>query len=162
MEEIQNLFNVDIGIFILSFSIVVIALKQLIDLLIYFQKKFGINTNAKTDKEKLESRISSLERHDNWQYKEILKISEGIEKITEQLYDKEIDDWRYEILNFCTELSNGKNFNQEAFDHIKRTYDKYENLLESRGMENGLVDKSIKYIDEVYRQYLKNNFNNKN
>ncbi len=65
MEEIQNLFNVDIGIFILSFSIVVIALKQLIDLLIYFQKKFGINTNAKTDKEKLESHIYSLKRYDN-------------------------------------------------------------------------------------------------
>ena len=162
MEEIQNLFDVDIGMFILSFFIVAVALKQLIDLFIYFKKKFGIKTNAETDKEKLESRISSLERHDNWQYKEILKISEGIEKITEQLYDKEIDDWRYEILNFCTELSNGKNFNQEAFDHIKRTYDKYENLLESRGMENGLVDESIKYIDEVYRQYLKNNFNNKN
>ena len=162
MEEIQNLFDVDIGMFILSFFIVAVALKQLIDLFIYFKKKFGIKTNAETDKEKLESRISSLERHDNWQYKEILKISEGIEKITEQLYDKEIDDWRYEILNFCTELSNGKNFNQEAFDHIKQTYDKYENLLESRGMENGLVDKSIKYIDEVYRQYLKNNFNNKN
>ena len=162
MEEIQNLFDVDIGMFILSFFIVAVALKQLIDLFIYFKKKFGIKTNAETDKEKLESRISSLERHDNWQYKEILKISEGIEKITEQLYDKEIDDWRYEILNFCTELSNGKNFNQEAFDHIKRTYDKYENLLESHGMENGLVDESIKYIDEVYRQYLKNNFNNKN
>lgn len=162
MEEIQNLFDVDIGMFILSFFIVAVALKQLIDLFIYFKKKFGIKTNAETDKEKLESRISSLERHDNWQYKEILKISEGIEKITEQLYDKEIDDWRYEILNFCTELSNGKNFNQEAFDHIKRTYNKYENLLESRGMENGLVDESIKYIDEVYRQYLKNNFNNKN
>ena len=162
MEEIQNLFDVDIGMFILSFFIVAVALKQLIDLFIYFKKKFGIKTNAETDKEKLESRISSLERHDNWQYKEILKISEGIEKITEQLYDKEIDDWRYEILNFCTELSNGKNFNQEAFDHIKRTYDKYENLLESRGMENGLVDESIKYIDDVYRQCLKNKFNNKN
>ena len=162
MEEIQNLFDVDIGVFILSFFIIAVAIKQLLDLLIYFKKKFGIKTNTETDKEKLESRISSLERHDNWQYKEILKISEGIEKITDQLYDKEIDDWRYEILNFCTELSNGKNFNREAFDHIKRIHDKYDKLLESRGMENGLVDESIKYIDEIYHQYLKNDFNNKN
>ncbi len=29
-------------------------------------------------------------------------------------------------------------------------------------MENGLVDESIKYIDDVYRQCLKNKFNNKN
>ena len=50
MEEMQNLFNVDIGVFILSFFIIAIALKQLIDLLIYFKKKFGIKTNAETDK----------------------------------------------------------------------------------------------------------------
>jgi hypothetical protein len=161
MDTLQHLLDMDIGLFIFSFFIIAVALKEFIDLFVYFKKKFGIKTNAETDKEKLESRISSLERHDNWQYKEIVKISEGIEKITDQLYNKEIDDWRYEILNFCTELSNGKNFNRESFDHIKRTHHKYEQLLNSRGMENGLVDESIKYIDDVYRQYLKNDFNNK-
>lgn len=161
MDTLQNLLDMDIGLFILSLFIIAIALKEFIDLLVYFKKKFGIKTTVQTDKEKLESRISSLERHDNWQYKEILKISEGIENITDQLYNIEIDDWRYEILNFCTELSNGKNFNRESFDHIKRIHHKYEQLLNSRGMENGLVDESIKYIDEIYHQYLKNDFNNK-
>ena len=71
MDTLQNLLDMDIGLFILSLFIIAVALKEFIDLLVYFKKKFGIKTTVQTDKEKLESRISSLERHDNWQYKEI-------------------------------------------------------------------------------------------
>lgn len=45
-----------------------------------------------TEKECMEDRVATLEKHDNWQYKEILKISKGIDDIKENLVKREITD----------------------------------------------------------------------
>ena len=57
MDTLQHLLDMDIGLFIFSLFITAVALKEFIDLFGYFKKKFGIKTNAETDKEKLESQI---------------------------------------------------------------------------------------------------------
>ena len=69
--------------------------------------------------------------------------------------DKEIDDMRWEILNFCSALSSGRKYNREAFAHVFSVYEKYEKILEANEMENGIVEESIGYIKEVYREGLK-------
>lgn len=78
-----------------------------------------------------------------------------LENLTRMFIDKEIDDMRWEILNFCSALSNGRTYNREAFDHVLKVYDKYEAILEENNMENGLVAQSVQFVKEAYLKGLK-------
>lgn len=83
------------------------------------------------------------------------QIRKDITKLTNMFLDKQIDDMRYEILDFASSLSSGRKHNRESFDHILRIYQKYERILEENEMENGLVEESVKYIQEAYHDLLK-------
>ena len=83
------------------------------------------------------------------------ELTSSMEKLTTMFLDKEIDDMRWEILNFCAALSDGRKYNRESFAHVFRTYEKYERILKENKMENGLVEESIDYIREAYREGLK-------
>lgn len=96
---------------------------------------------------RIKDRQQSLEIQKEWTNK--------IEKLTSMFLDKEIDDMRWEILNFCSALSSGRKYNREAFAHVFSVYEKYEKILEANEMENGIVEESIGYIKEVYREGLK-------
>lgn len=80
---------------------------------------------------------------------------EKINNLTDMFIDKEIDDYRYKILDFATSLSSGKKYNRESYDHILMLHKKYETVLKEHNMKNGLVDESIKYIQNSYQEYLK-------
>ncbi|WP_310605614.1 hypothetical protein [Anaerosporobacter sp.] len=82
-------------------------------------------------------------------------IRNDLEKLTSMFIDKEINDYRLSILNFSTDLSNGKKISRENYDYIFKVYEKYENILENIGQENGLVNESIHYIREKYHESLK-------
>lgn len=68
------------------------AVKEIIDIFSYFKKKFHLKTIIDEDKENVENRLLTLEKHDNWQYKEISKMSKGIDDIKYQLTEKERTD----------------------------------------------------------------------
>ena len=82
-----------------------------------------------------------------------------IETLTSLFVDKEIEDLRWTILDFTASLSDGKKYNRESFDHIMRMYHKYEKILEENNMENGLVEESIKFVQEKYHEKLETGFN---
>ena len=82
-------------------------------------------------------------------------IREDLQRLTSLFLDKQIDDMRWEILDFTSALSSGRKYNRESFDHIFRIYNKYEKILEENKMENGLVEESIKYVREQYGLLLK-------
>lgn len=82
-------------------------------------------------------------------------IREDLQRLTSLFLDKQIDDMRWEILDFTSALSSGRKYNRESFDHIFRIYNKYEKILEENKMENGLVEESIKYVREQYGILLK-------
>lgn len=84
------------------------------------------------------------------------EIKKDITKLTSMFLDKQIDDMRYEILDFASSLSSGRKHNRESFDHILRIYKKYEQILEENSMENGLVEESIAFIRERYKSDLNN------
>lgn len=83
------------------------------------------------------------------------EIRKDITRLTNMFLDKQIDDMRYEILDFASSLSSGRKHNRESFDHILRIYKKYEQILEDNNMENGLVEESIAFIRERYQASLK-------
>ena len=82
-----------------------------------------------------------------------------IETLTSLFVDKEIEDLRWTILDFTASLSEGKKYNREAFDQVMRMYHRYERILDEHNMENGLVEESVKFIQEMYHDKLKHGFN---
>ena len=81
-----------------------------------------------------------------------------IENLTSLFVDKEIDDYRWEIINFATKVSEGRPCNKDSFKHCLRTYEKYEALLEKYGLENGEVEISMEVVNDAYKEKLKNGF----
>ena len=83
---------------------------------------------------------------------------EKINNLTDMFVDKEIDDYRWEIINFATNVSEGKPCNKDSFKHCLRTYEKYEALLEKYGLENGEVEISMQVVNEAYKKKLLDGF----
>ena len=156
MNAIENLTQINYMLVILGFFAILFAIKEIIEIISYFKKKFRIKTGSEEDKETLEERISTLEKHDKWQYNEISKISKGIDDIKDRLLNKEIEDMRKTILDFCAALSSGQKFNKESFDFIIRTDENYDRLLTRYGMENNVINESMKFIREKYQEKLRN------
>lgn len=83
------------------------------------------------------------------------EIKDDLEKLTKMFVDKQIDDIRWELLDFCSALMGGRKYSREAFDHVFRIHKNYEKILEENDLENGLVTESMKVCEEVYRERLK-------
>ena len=156
MDAIENLTQVDYLLFVLWFFAILFGIKEIIEILSYFKKKFRIKTGYDEDKETLEERISTLEKHDKWQYNEITKISQGIDDIKDALLKDNIEKKRKSILDFCSSLSNNQKQNNEAFNDIFRTYAEYEQILKDNKLENGQAEESMKFIREKYHEKLRN------
>ena len=72
-----------------------------------------------------------------------------IENLTSLFISKDIDDMRWEILNFCSALTSGRKYNKESFDHVIQIHEKYEKVLKENNMENGRVTASMEVIMDV-------------
>ena len=155
MGSIEKLAQIDYLLVILWFFAILFAAKEIIEIFSYFKKKFRIKTGSEEDKSTIEDRIATLEKHDNWQYKEITKMSKGIENIETELLDNHLERKRKYILDFCSSLSNGQKQNKEAFNNVFKTYKKYEDLLSAHNMENGQAEESMKFISEKYQEFLR-------
>lgn len=154
MESIEKLTQIDYLLVILGFFAILFAAKEIIEIFSYFKKKLRLKTGIDEDKETIENRIKTLEKHDNWQYGEIQKISKGIDDIKINLVQKEISDIRWELLDFCSALTSGREYNREAFEHIFRTYEDYEKILADNHMSNGYIVESMKAVREIYHNKL--------
>lgn len=156
MTEIENLLSFDFAPWLMGLFIIILGLDKIIFLFGKIKKTLRIKLGFEEDKETINDRIAVLERHDNWQYREITKISKGIENIETELLDNNLERKRKYILDFCSSLSNGQKQNKEAFNNVFKTYKKYEKLLSDHNMENGQAEESIKFISEKYQEYLRN------
>ena len=79
-------------------------------------------------------------------------IKEDLEKLTLIIQDKNINDWRYEILDMASAISSGRRYSKEQYDHVIDIHGRYEDLLESLGRTNGQVDVSMEVIMESYKE----------
>ena len=156
MDAIKELFNLDYPTLIIVFFVLILSIDKIVFLLKKVKTGLRIKFGYEEDKETIEDRISKLEKHDNWQYKEITKMSKGIENIESELLDNNLERKRKYILDFCSSLSNGQKQNREAFNNVFKTYKNYEKLLSDHNMENGQAEESIKFISEKYQECLRN------
>lgn len=127
MEYLEAVFNQNYISVILAVFLLLFAIKEIIDLISYFKEKGRIKTGFDQDKENVENRLITLEKHDKWQYKEISKMSKGIENIESELLDNNLERKRRYILDFCSSLSNEQKQNKEAFNNVFKTYKNTKN-----------------------------------
>ena len=80
---------------------------------------------------------------------------EKIKDLTSMFVDKQISDYRWEIINLADKISNGRTVSKEAYRHAIATHEKYEKIIKERNLTNGEVDISMEIIMESYRELLK-------
>ena len=78
-----------------------------------------------------------------------------IEELTDIIVDKQISDYRWEIIGLADDISNGKKVSKDALRHAIATYSKYEDIIEKYGLTNGEVEISMKIITETLHELLK-------
>ena len=92
MDEIEALFNLPYPTIIMGVFIFILGIDKIVYLFLKIRKILRIKFGFEEDKKTIEDRITILEKHDNWQYNEISKISKGIDEIKSSLAQKEIKD----------------------------------------------------------------------
>lgn len=154
MEVIEALFGLNYSAIVMGFFIILLGVDKIVFLFGKAKKTLRIKFGFEEDKETIENRVAILEKHDNWQYKEISKISDGIDEIKSQLLSENIESKRKTILDFCSSLSNDQPQNQEAFNYVFKIHEEYEKLLKANNLENGQIDESMKFISHKYQELL--------
>lgn len=85
-------------------------------------------------------------------------LTDSVENLRKMLINKEINDMRWEILDFSNAVMNGRVYNKEIYDHIFDTYTEYERVLEENGLENGKVDSSMQFVRNKYLELMSTGF----
>ena len=80
-----------------------------------------------------------------------------INNLTELFVDKQISDYRWEIINLADKISDGKKVSKEALRHAIATHAKYEQIIEEHGLTNGEVDISMEIINEELKNRMSEN-----
>lgn len=169
MNEIIELTKIDFYYVLISVFAILIGIKVIVSLLEWIIDKLGIETKWMRKRREEHSlliqtsqnlialqkqREKDIERSD----KRDEEIASDIKNLTRMFVDKEIDDMRWEINNFATNVSEGKRCNKDSFKHCIHVYEKYEKILEENGLENGEVEISMELINDAYKQKLKEGF----
>ena len=171
MEDILRLFSTDISSVIVGIFVLLSAFIAIHEIIIKTCEIFNVpikwvkNKNAdhnlliqttnelKSLEQQCEKDVRESNEHDK-------NIEDKLDKLSNVILDKQIDDYRYEILDFSSTLSNGRRYNRESFNHIFNIYNKYEKILEENDMENGLVEESIEFIKDKFKEKLNNGDSN--
>ena len=111
------------------------------------------------DREKrLNNRIDGMVELDKSRDTVIDAISDDLKKLTVMFVEKQINDYRWEIINFATAISEKKPCTKDGFKHCFATYEKYERILEENGLENGEVEISMEIINAAYKEKMLEGF----
>ena len=169
MNEILELTKIDFSYVFIAVFAILIGIKAIVTIFEWVVDKLGLETKwmrrqrrehellIRTSQELTElqkEHKKDVERSDRRDE----EISADIKKLTQMFVDKEIDDMRWEINNFATNVSEGKPCNKDSFTHCIHIYEKYERILKENNLENGEVEISMEIINDAYKQKLKEGF----
>lgn len=166
MDTIKQLTELDYKTLIISIAVVAGSFKIVCNFFSWFVSYLGLETKKMRQKreehELLITTVKNLELLQNKQMEDVRQsirhddmIKNELQNLSKMFIDMEIQDIRWNILNFCADLSNGKEFSRECYDYVFKLYDKYEKVLIDNGLTNGLIEQSIAYIREKYHDNLK-------
>lgn len=176
MQYVEKVIEMGPTNIFMAIILLAVCAKFLFEIVDYFLQRFGIETKNSLKKKAMEKEIETLKAemqtykdnrlHDREQSFEIQRqltenqneIKESLQNLTKMFLKKEIDDKRWEILDFSNSVANGKKCNKEQYDHVFEVYQDYEKILEENDMENGRVDMSMAFIRKKYAEKMENGF----
>ena len=107
---------------------------------------------------RLNERINEMAVLDESRDDEIHEIGNSLKKLTDMFIDKQINDYRWEIINFASNITAKRPCTKDGYQHCFKTYERYEKILEENGLENGEVEISMEIINDSYKEKLKEGF----
>lgn len=169
MDMINNLYHIDLSLFMTTIFLLLSSVIFIYETIGKFSQIIGCPVKWVREKEHdhkllMDSiqEINALKKQHEASVQRFIQkdaaIAGDLKKLTELFIDKQIDDMRYEILDFASALSSGREFSKEQFDHILNTYQKYEKILEENNRSNGQVVVSMEVINDIYKERLKEGF----
>jgi len=169
MDAVENLKNIEWFYVFLSIVAFFVALKFLIELIKWFLNLLGIETKGMRQRReerelllKTAENLANLHAKHEEDTKQSIRhdemIREDLANLTKMFVEKQIDDMRFEILDFASAISLGRNYSKEQFDHVIVIDKKYQQILEDNGLENGQVTASMEVIMDVYKEKLRTGF----
>ena len=142
----------------------IVAVQFLIKLLDFFTSRFGIETKTSLMKKKTQMEIDAIKNEVNTirdtQTKMLEsqeKIIAAVDKIDQREIRNEIERKRYLIIDFANAIHCRK-YDREAYSHVIKTYNEYEQILKENNLENGEADMAIAFIRKKYAEYMENGF----
>lgn len=144
MDEIKALMNLDFPTVILGVFIIILGIDKIVFLFQKAKRALRVKFGFESDKETLDKKITTLEKHDNWQYKEITKISQGIDDIKNSLIKKEIKDKAKTVATLRSQLYDlhSKFVEQEYVDKSGlKTFTELGSIYEAAGGNDIYHDK---------------------
>lgn len=144
MDEIKALMNLDFPTVILGVFIIILGIDKIVFLFQKAKRALRVKFGFESDKETLDKKIATLEKHDNWQYKEITKISQGIDDIKNSLIKKEIKDKAKTVATLRSQLYDlhSKFVEQEYVDKSGlKTFTELGSIYEAAGGNDIYHDK---------------------
>jgi len=169
ISEITELTKIDFSYVFIDVFVILIGVKLIVSLFEWIVNKLGLETKWMRKRreehdlliqtsqnliELQEHHKKDIERSDRRDE----EISGDIKNLTTLFVEKQINDYRWEIINLADKISNGKVVSKECYKHAISTYERYEKIIEQQGLMNGEVEISIQIINDSYKQKLKDGF----
>ena len=169
MDEITSFFEINLNSLIQSLFILMSAVISSVAIIGKFSEIIGRPVKWVRDKNKdheltLQNTqaIKELSKRHEEDTKQSIKHDEEIRRdlreLTNMFIDKEINDYRWEIVNLADKIADDKSISRECYRHAINTYEKYEKIINQHGLVNGEVEISIELIKDSYQQRLKEGF----
>ena len=169
MEPIKELLNINFSYVLLSVFVILIGIRAVVSIFEWVVDKLGLETKYMRQKrEEHELLIQTSQNLTSLQMKHIkdmeksdahdAEMKDNIQRLTDMFVDKQINDYRWEIINLADKISSGKTASKECLRHAISTYEKYEKIITDHGLVNGEVEISIEVIRDSYQQRLKEGF----
>lgn len=165
MDAIKTLLELDFTTFILTVFMImsgVIAMhaiigkfSEIIGKPVKWVKQGQIDHDLLQQNKNDIKKLSDKHDEDTKKYeKSHQQLLNDIQILKDLLLDKQISDYRWEIINVADTISNGKFVSKECLRHAVTTYDKYEKIIKEHGLVNGEVTVSIGVIKTEYAKIL--------
>lgn len=169
MEMITELQKLDFSSLIIGIFIILSSAIAICEVIGKFSKIIGRPVKWVREKEKdhhlliqTVDTLDALQKQHEESVRQSIRhdemIRSNLKNLTEIFLEKQINDYRWEIINFSNRIANGESCNKDSYRHCLATYEKYEKLLEENHMENGEVEISMEIIHESYKQKLRYGF----
>ena len=81
-------------------------------------------------------------------------LSKQMTELKQLFINKEIDDMRWEMLDFASAIMNHRRCSKEQYDHVIDIYEKYEEILRQNKIENGRVTSSMEFVNDKYKKLM--------